>query len=44
VLVENHKIDGQPLQPPVFVGTQELADEFEFFVVLDPDQHNGPVA
>ena len=41
VLVEDHQIDGQLLQPPIFMRSQKLADEIQMVVFLDPDQHDG---
>ena len=43
-LVENHQIDRQLFQPPIFVRAQKLADEFEVVVLLDPHQHDGQIA
>jgi hypothetical protein len=39
--VQNHQIDRQLFQSPIFVGAQEFADQFEMAVILDPHQHNG---
>ena len=42
-LVQNHEIDRQSLQPPVFVCSQQLADEIKIMVLLDSDQQDGQV-
>ena len=43
-LVEDHQIDGELLQPPIFVRAQKLADEFQIVFVIDADQNDGQIA
>ena len=44
MLVDDHEIDGQPLETPVFVGPQQLANEIEVLGLRDPDDDDRQVA
>ena len=44
MLVEDHEIDVEQLQPPVLVGAQQLADDVEVLDLVDPDHDDGQVA
>ena len=42
-LVQDHEIDRELLQPPVFVGPQKLADDGDVIRLVDLDDHDGNV-
>ncbi len=44
ILVPDHQIDHQPLQPPVGVRLNQLAHQFDVGQVADMQQHDGQIA
>ena len=42
--IEDHQIDGELLEPPIFMGAQQLAHEFEIVGFCDVNQHDGQIA
>ena len=44
VLVEDHEVDVEELQPPVLVGAEQLADDAEVLELVDPHQDDRQVA
>src|SRR5271165_1966655 len=42
--VQDHEINGQLLHPPVFMRSQQLADDGNVLDVVDPHQNYGNVA
>ena len=44
VLVDDHEVDVEELQPPVLVGAEQLADDVEVLGLVDPHQDDGQVA
>ena len=44
VLVEDHEVDVEELQPPVLVGAEQLPDDVEVLGLVDPHQDDGQVA
>src|ERR1035437_3754985 len=44
LLVEDHQIDVEELQPPILEGTEQLADYVEVLDFVDPNQDYGQVA
>ena len=44
MLVEDHEVDVEQLQPPVLVGAQQLADDVEVLGLVDAHQHDRQVA
>lgn len=40
----DHKVDGQPFHPPVFMRLQQLPDLRDIFEVADTEQHDRQVA
>ena len=43
-LVQDHEINGQLLHPPIFMRSQQLADDGNVLDVVDPHQNDGDVA
>ena len=44
MLVEDHEIDVEELQPPVLMRAQQLPNDVEVLSLIDPDQDDGQVA
>ena len=44
LFVQNHEIDGQLLHPPIFVGTHQLANDFQILGLIDSNQHDRQIA
>ena len=44
VLVEDHEVDVEELQPPVLVGAEKLPDDVEVLGFVDPHHHDGQIA
>ena len=44
VLVDDHEVDVEQLQPPVLVGAEQLADDVEVLGLVDPHQDDRQVA
>ena len=44
MLVENHEIDVQELQPPVLVRAEQLPDDIQVLGLVDPNHDDGQVA
>ena len=44
VLVEDHEVDVEELQPPVLVRTEQLPDDVEVLGLVDPHHDDGQVA
>ena len=44
MLVEDHEVDIEELQPPVLMGAQQLANDVEILDLVDPHQDDGEIA
>ena len=44
LLVEDDQVDREPLQPPVLVRAQELADDAAVLHLVDANEHDGQIA
>ena len=44
LLVDDDQVHTQPLPPPVLVGAQKLAHDALVLELVDPDEHDGPIA
>ena len=43
-IIEDHQIDGQLLQPPVFVSPQKLPDKYQILLFGDAYENDGQIA